>query len=134
MIVADPTSKEEVFAHLKAILQIFVPPLVVSKDDPENHYLDTVHTMRNRQPLFFGAVMIKKSYVSFHLMPVYACPTLLEGMSDALKARMQGKACFNFKKVETALFEELTQLARASFDRFQDRDMLEKFGVPLKQE
>jgi len=134
MTVADPTSKEEVFAHLKAILQIFVPPLVVSKDDPENYYLDTVHTMRNKQPLFFGAVMIKKSYVSFHLMPVYACPALLENMSDALKARMQGKACFNFKKVETALFEELTQLTRASFDRFQDRDMLEKFGVPLKRE
>jgi len=128
------TSQEEVFVCLKAILQVYAPPLVVAKDDPENYYLDTVFIMRNKQPLFFGAVMIKKSYVSFHLMPVYACPALLENMSDALKARMQGKACFNFKKVEVALFEELAELTRAGFERFQNREMLEKFGIPQKQD
>jgi hypothetical protein len=40
-----------------------------------------------------------KSYVSFHLIPVYMFPDLLKGLSPALEKRMQGKSCFNFKTV-----------------------------------
>ena len=47
---------------------------------------------RTGRPLFAAAVQIKKSYVSFHLMPVYANPALLDSLSPALRKRMQGKA------------------------------------------
>lgn len=40
---------------------------------------------------------------------------------------MQGKACFNFKKVDTALFEELATLTQAAFERNQGREILDKF-------
>ena len=50
-------------------------------------------------------VEIGKAYVSYHLMPVYGNPKLLDGASKELMARMQGKSCFNFKKVDAALFE-----------------------------
>ena len=36
--------------------------------------------------------------------------TLLGGYSKELKARMQGKTCFNFKTVEEPLFKELEAL------------------------
>jgi len=45
-------------------------------------------------------------------------PGLLKGISPALKKRMQGKSCFNFKQPEPDLFAELTRLTKSGFDRF----------------
>jgi hypothetical protein len=45
---------------------------------------------------------------------------LLETISPALRRRMQGKACFNFKTMDPAVFAELAALlthAAASFIR-----------------
>jgi hypothetical protein len=61
-------------------------------------------------------VTISKSYVSFHYMPVYFAPILQKNLSSGLKARMQGKSCFNFKTVDGALFEELRQLTNKGFE------------------
>ena len=58
----------------------------------------------------FAAVRKGKSYVSFHLFPVYMFPELLHGLSPALKKRMQGKSCFNFKTVDEELLAELREL------------------------
>ena len=120
----------EVFAALKPILAEFAPSLVVMADTPDLYYLNTTRLMPNKQPLFFGSVQIKKNYVSVHLFPVYCCPELLGNLSPELQARMQGKACFNFKKVDTALFEQLAALTKAGFTRFaeiNDAKLLETF-------
>ena len=64
--------------------------------------------------MFFGSVKAGKAYVSFHLMPLYMCATLTDGTSSALKKRMQGKTCFNFKTVpDRDLLEELEKLTAA---------------------
>lgn len=64
----------------------------VKADTADNYYLDTVSVNpKNKKPIFFGAVQIKKSYVSFHFMPIYACPDLLKGLSEALKKRNAGE-------------------------------------------
>ena len=47
--------------------------------------------------VWFGGVQIKKNYVSYHLMPVYAFPDLLDGLSPELKKRMQGKSLLQFQ-------------------------------------
>jgi hypothetical protein len=64
-------------------------------------------------------VEIGKSYVGYHLMPVYGNPKLLDGFSKELRKRMQGKSCFNFKAVDEALFAELDELTRQSFIAFR---------------
>lgn len=74
---------------------------------------------RWNKELWFGSVRSGKAYVSYHLMPVYMYPDLLEGISPALKARMQGKSCFNFKRVDEALFDEIDRLTRASVARLR---------------
>jgi len=76
--------------------------------------------MKNKKPLFFGAVQIKKNYVSFYLMPIYVQPKLLEKISEALKKRMQGKSCFNFKEVDKDLFEELGDLTQAGYEYYKN--------------
>ncbi len=78
----------EIFSRLKSIMSSYEGELEVKADTDENYYLDTKHVMEhNKKPLFFGAVQIKKNYVSYHLMPVYACPDLLK---DSVRAPASG--------------------------------------------
>lgn len=110
---------DAVFAELKAILAPFAATLDVKKDDETELYVDTRHLQKNKKPLFFGAVQVRKSWVSFHLMPVYLKPELLDGISAELKGRMQGKSCFNFSAVDKPLFAELASLIQAGFRSYQ---------------
>jgi hypothetical protein len=59
-------------------------------------------------------VEVKKSYVSYHLMGIYMNPMLQAKLSEALRAHMQGKSCFNFKNVDEALFQELSKVTAES--------------------
>ena len=107
-----------VFEHLRKILKIYEKKLTIKTDSTEIYHLDGPYNEKWEKELFFGSVQIKKNYVSFYLMPVYMYPELLQGMSPELKKHMQGKSCFNFKKVEPALFKELKNLTKKSFERF----------------
>ena len=60
-----------------------------------------------------------KQHVSYHLMPVYLWPELLTEVSDELRIRMQGKSCFNFKKLEPEVFDELSALTQRGFERYR---------------
>jgi hypothetical protein len=104
---------------LRAILARYAPRLTTKVDDAEQLYLDAGYSERFKREMFFGAVKRQKRYVSYYLMPVYVFPELLDGMSPALRARMQGKSCFNFRRPEAALFEELADLTRRGFERFE---------------
>ncbi len=107
-----------VFEKLKSILQPYSLKLIVKADTSEGFSLDGAYSEKWKKELFFGAVQIKKNYVSFYLMPVYMHPGLLRNISPELKKHMQGKSCFNFKKVETRLFDELVQLTEQAFEQW----------------
>jgi hypothetical protein len=108
-----------IFEHLRKILKPFAPKLNVKADTADVYYLDGPFSKKWNKELFFGSVQIKKNYVSFYLMPVYMYPDLLKTISPKLKKHMQGKSCFNFKKIELDLFEELDTLVKESFKRLQ---------------
>jgi len=112
------------FAALREILRPYARNMIVVHDTPDNYYLDSKYTAPNGHPLFFGAVRKGKSYVSFHLIPVYMFPDLLTELSPAMKKRMQGKSCFNFKSVseeQLAELRELTKRGAARAKEFFDR-------------
>jgi hypothetical protein len=98
--------------------------MVVVIDKEDNFYLNTHHIMKNKKPMYFASSEVNKNYVSFHLMPVYVFPELLKEISPELKKRMQGKSCFNFKKVDRALFDELKALTQAGYAAFEKADLL----------
>lgn len=110
---------EDVFKELRSIMAPYAAKLEPKKDDASELYVDTRHIQKNKKPLFFGAVQVKRSFVSFHLMPVYLKPDLLDAVSPALRARMQGKSCFNFAEVDKALFKELATLTQAGFASYK---------------
>lgn len=66
------------------------------------------------KPMWFGQVKLGKSAVSYHLMPVYSHSEIAAAIPAELRKRMQGKSCFNFRKVDDALFEQLAELTRLS--------------------
>ena len=115
------TSLSTVFAELRSIMAPYAAKLDVKKDNATEFYVDTRHTQKNKKPLFFGAVQVKKSFVSYHLMPVYVKPELLATLSPELKSRMQGKSCFNFAEVDRPVFKELAALTKAGFASYREQ-------------
>ena len=83
--------------------------LVVVRDEPGDYYLDTHHVRADGYVLAFGAVQTRARYVSYHLTMLRYGPDRL-GASAALQARMQGKACLNFTRVDDGLFAELDEV------------------------
>ena len=114
-----------VFTALHKILAPYAAKLDTKKDDETELYVDTLHIQKNKKPLFFAAVQVKKSYVSFHLMPVYVKPELLQSVSPEHKSRMQGKSCFNFSAVEPALIKELAALTKASYASYKEQGFVQ---------
>ncbi len=121
----DTTQAQNVFHVLKGILEPCADRLNVERDEPDDFYLDAGVHPRTGKPTFFGAAQIKKNYVSFHLMPVYIYPELLDGISQELRRRMQGKSCFNFHTADRALFEELAALTARGFERYRADGLIE---------
>jgi hypothetical protein len=111
-----------VFETLKSILKPYAKKLTVKSDTADAYSLDGPYSEKWKKELFFGAAQVKKNYVSFYLMPVYMCPDLLKNIPSELKKHMQGKSCFNFKKIEKSLFEELSQLTEQGFERFMKEE------------
>jgi hypothetical protein len=111
-----------VFEQLKNILKPYARGLTVKADTDDTYYLDGPYSEKWKKELFFGSAQIKKNYVSFYLMPVYMYPELLRDVSPELKKRMQGKSCFNFKKVEPMLLAELAELTRKAAEKFKEEN------------
>ena len=109
-----------VFDRLTAIFAPYRRALIAKTDEPNELFLEAPPSTAYPSGVYFGAVKIGKRYVSFHLMPVYVHPELLDGMSPDLRKRMQGKSCFNFTRSDDALFGELETLTAAGFARFRD--------------
>jgi hypothetical protein len=115
---------ETVFGSLKALLKKHERTLRVLKDESQEYTLVTKSNSNRGQPMWFGSVRAGKAYVSYHLMPLYFNPPMNAMVSPALKKRMQGKTCFNFKSVDKELFSELKTLTQEGVDSYRRRELL----------
>lgn len=120
--MVDRQEFQLIFERLRDILREHEAALKLMENGEAGYSLDTNIPYQGKA-MFFGAVKQGKQYVSFHLMPVYACPELLDGASPELKKRMQGKSCFNFRHMDEALFNELSGLTRAGLERFREKGL-----------
>lgn len=109
----------DTFGALRNIMLPFARSLERVTDTDSHLYLNTKHVQKNKKPLFFGAVQLKKGGVSYHLMPLYTHPKLLESVSPELKKRMQGKSCFSFTLTDETLLKDLAKLTKAAFDEYR---------------
>lgn len=76
---------ETVYLELRAIMLAEADGLIMSRDAPGDLEIRTPSVEpRTGEPGWFGTVTIKKSYVAYHLMPLYAQSCLAEGLTIAL--------------------------------------------------
>jgi hypothetical protein len=127
-VIEDVPDRADDFAKafygLKMVFAKYEKYLQVTADTREKYYLETRSPSYNGKPLFFGAVLRGRAYVSFHLMPLYWEPSLAKGTSANLKKRMQGKTCFNFSAPDAALFRELARLTSRGFALYKRKNLL----------
>lgn len=115
-----------VFAALKPIFGSHAKKLhVVVDNDAEYTLVSAIQCPlpeKKGERIYFGAIKIGKAYVSFHLFPLYMNPELVSTISPALRKRMQGKTCFNFRTIpEAAFLKELKALTSTGFKIFRQR-------------
>jgi hypothetical protein len=110
---------EQVFLRLREILTPYRDRLAVTADTPDRFEIGLTATPADKRGMFVAAVRDGKAYASYHLMPVYAFPDLMASASPELRRRMQGKSCFNFSRVDEALFAELADLTARGIQRFR---------------
>jgi len=120
---------EATFAALKSVFAPYVDRLSTKADRATEYTLlgkvPSPFPQHKGEPMFFGSVRLGRAYVSFHLMPLYMNESLTSSISPALKKRMQGKTCFNFKTTpEPALLMELAALTAAGYGNFRDKKWL----------
>ena len=104
-----------VFAALRERMLRAAPDCDVVTDVPGSVVLHAriPNPLKPKEKMWFGAVRVGKAYVGYHLMPVYSHPALAAQVGPALKKRMQGLSCFNFKTADPDLFDELERLTAA---------------------
>jgi hypothetical protein len=118
---------DTVFAALKGVLNPHVRTLAVLKDTPKEFTLvgkvPSPFPQHKGHPLYFATVRTSKAYVSFHLMPM--SPKLSSGISPALRKRMQGMTCFNFRtEPEPEILAELKQLTESGYQDWDRKKWL----------
>jgi hypothetical protein len=108
-----------VFQRLRSMLERNKGGLTITEDTPVRFCLAGTpgpaslrmrSGKRKPQRIPVAWVEIGKSYVSYHLMGIYANPKAQQSLSSGLKSRMQGKSCFNFTQCDDTLFAELEQV------------------------
>ena len=119
MAKVQPAEFQATFETLKKLLGPYTRTFDVIVDKPGKFYLASrTAKTSSGAAIWFGGVDIRKNYVSFHFIPVYAMPALVKTLSPSLKKRMQGKGCFNFTAIEPAHVKELKALAKIGCESF----------------
>jgi hypothetical protein len=109
-----------VFAALRDILTPYEGRLSPREKGPGYYYVESLEPTYKNRPMFFAGVKAGKSYISYHLLPLYMNPELNRQIPAELKKRMQGKACFNFTSVDPSVFKQLSALTRTGYKVFKD--------------
>jgi hypothetical protein len=113
-----------VFDRLREVLAAHASEFALAYDTTDRYGLEapagpaTVRSWGGKlraSKIPIGWVEVRKAYVSYHLMGVDGNTKLLATLSEPLRARMQGKACFNFKTLDEAPLGELETVTAESF-------------------
>ena len=81
---------------------------------------------RAGRSMFVAAAQIKKTYVSFHLMPVYGYPQRLEGLSPRAAQADARHILFQLTAITREQLNKITAVARNGIEGFRRKfDTLE---------
>jgi hypothetical protein len=117
------TDVDATFEVLRDVLRAHAAGLTIAADAPDRFCLEATPGPATRaawggklrQPTIPVAwVERRKGYVGFHLMGLDGNARLAADLSADLRARMQGKTCFNFRRPTEVPLAELDGVTAAS--------------------
>jgi hypothetical protein len=127
-----PKDYPAAFSRLREVLQKHASGMRVLADTPTDFTVVAQSIAPNGQPMWFGAVKLGKSAVTYHLMPLYYNPKLTAEIPDELRRRKQGKTCFNFQAPDDALFTTLDELTRTARAQWEERGLLRPGALSME--
>jgi len=113
------------FDELKALLEAHGGALIARRDEPGSYDLwsekDLVIEGRRRAEVFFAGLVVRKTYVGFYFMPVYAAADLRAVFGPELLATLRGKSCFHIKRLTPTLREQIEEALAAGYRLYEER-------------
>lgn len=104
-------AKSKIFQEIRSVMVKYIPPLAVLRDTENIFELTATKTVefmgKKRNGIYFGAVMVKKGFVGFYLMTIYAQPGLVQKLGPDLKKLLKGKSCFHVNKLTQELLQQI---------------------------
>jgi len=121
------------FAEMKSLMAPYAERLTVRHDEPG--YFDLWSDMpveiegRKRSEVYFGGLIIQKSYVGFYFMPVYADTDLRDVFGTELLAALKGKSCFHIKRLTPTLRGQIEAALAAGYRLYEERGWVQAGGA-----
>jgi hypothetical protein len=119
------SDKLKIFDNLKLILAQYTPPFCVVNDLETRYELSSKKQVvvdgKNKDEVYFGAVMIHGGHVGFYMMSAYLT-NLADNLRPELKKCLKGKSCFHIKKIDDVLLIQIKAFTAISYQYYQQQD------------
>ena len=116
---------QAIFTTVKKEMAVYQPPLQPKNDLERNYDLwsfkDLVIEGRKYKEVYFAGIVIRKDYVGFYYMPVYAEPNIKALFKPELLKLLKGKSCFHIKKLDEVLLGQIREALDAGFKQYRER-------------
>jgi hypothetical protein len=113
------------FTEMKSLMAPYAERLTARHDEPGYFDLWSEKTVeiegRRRSAVYFGGLIIQKSYVGLYFMPAYAGTDLKETFGAELLATLKGKSCFHIKELTPALRKQIEVALAVGFRAYEER-------------
>lgn len=120
-----PEARKTIFSALKAALEKYSPPMIVSKNG-----MDVFELIGNKPVpygskktivpgMYFSSAVARKDMVSFYFFPLYYHERDYENIIPSMTKCLKGKTCFNFKKPEQVNAGELEAMLKKGIEAWR---------------
>ncbi|MES2418643.1 MAG: DUF1801 domain-containing protein [Bacteroidota bacterium] len=118
------TDLVEIFQTIRAEMQPYATTGFDARVNTDKAYdlwseKETEIAGRKKNEVYFAGVMIRKGYVGFYYMPVYAEPEMKKIFHPDLLKLLKGKACFHIKKLDELLIGQIADALATGFKRYK---------------
>lgn len=116
----------EIFQTIRAVLQPYATLGFNNRINSETNYdlwsdMEVVAFGKKRNEMYFAAVTIRKDYVGFYYMPVYAEPEMKKIFDPALLKLLKGKSCFHIKKLDESLLAHIEDALAEGYRLYKEK-------------
>jgi hypothetical protein len=118
--------KQQIFEKLKALLKEYDGRLTATRDSADGYELYSIKDIeafgRKYDKMYFAAALIKKNYVGFYYMPIYAEPEkVTKFFKPELLKLLKGKSCFHIKKYDQEIFRQIEDVLKKGFEAYKEK-------------